>query len=103
VAGIAEGDPVADHWCPAEQPRALHGVFAEAVADRVDCGLKPLIARPDLPSEQAHLPGVRVRQPGEPHTERADLAPRLARRQQLQRGSIDLLSGGDGDRQRHLL
>src|ERR1700675_1516688 len=47
VAGVPEGDPVANHRRPAEQPRALHGVLAEAVADRIDRRLQTLIARTD--------------------------------------------------------
>src|SRR4029077_2797574 len=99
VASVPEGDAIAHHWGGPEQACPLHRVLTKSIADRIDRRLQALVARAYLTGEQAHLPRARLRQPRESHTERAHLAPRLARGQELQRRSIDLLTGGDGNRQ----
>src|ERR1700681_4827768 len=69
MAGVPESDAVADHSRPSEQPRALHRVLPEAVADRIDRRLEALVTGTDLTGEQPHLPGIRLRQSREPHAE----------------------------------
>src|SRR5258706_9988458 len=103
VSGVPEGDAIANHGRAAQEARTLHGILAEAVADRIDRRLETFVAGADITREQAHLPGVRVGQSREANAKRADLTPRLARSQKLQGGTVDLLSGGDGIRHCHLL
>src|SRR6266851_8184027 len=103
VAGVPEGNAIANHRGAPKQAGALHGVLAKAVADCIDRRLQALVAWTDVAGEQTHLAGVRFRQSREAHAEGADLPSRLARSEQLECRSIDLLSGRDGIRQRHLL
>src|SRR5579864_2423611 len=103
VPGVAERDPVPHHGRPAEQSRALDRILAEAVADGVDSSLQPVAPRPSRLGEEVQLRRLTLDQAGQPDTERAHEATRVARRQQLERRPVDLVPGGDVSREGDLL
>src|SRR5712691_7083044 len=95
VACIPERDPVAYHAGAAQEPRALHRVFAEPIPDRVDRSLEPVAAGTYAGREQVKLTGVIFGERGDADAQRAHGQPGVARREQLKRGLVDLIAGGD--------
>src|SRR6266566_2872402 len=95
VPRITKRDPVSHHPGPAEQTRALDGVFAEPIADRIHRGLEPLLARTCWFGEKIKLAASALAQPRQADPESAHAPPRIPRRQQLQGGLVDLAAGRD--------
>src|SRR6267378_2269157 len=58
VPCVSECDSVPDDGRATEQARALHGVFAEPIADRVDSRLEAVALARRGPAEQVQLTAV---------------------------------------------
>src|SRR5258706_7234046 len=72
MAGVAECDPVTDHWSAPEEARPLDGVLAEPVADRVHRRLQARVPWFGGSREQIQLAGAGVAQAREADAQRAD-------------------------------
>src|SRR5256885_146622 len=95
VPCITKRDSVPHHPGPTQQPGALHGVLAEPVADRVHRRLEPLLTRRRGLAEQIELACVALGQSRQPDPQRPHRQPRIPRRQQSQRGLVDLITRRD--------
>src|SRR5439155_590149 len=93
VARIPERDAVPNNPGSAQQTRALDGVLAEPVADRVDRSLQPLATRAHAFREQVELSARAIAERRASDAERSHRQPRIPRREQLQRRLVDLVAG----------
>src|ERR1700694_871824 len=103
MAGVPDRDPVPDHAGATEKASPLQGLLAETVADRVHRRFQALAAGSRRIGEEVHLSRISVAEPADPDAQGPDLTAAFANGQQLQRGPIDLLPGGDRDGQFGLL
>src|ERR1700674_4345488 len=104
MPGVSERDAVPDHPGTAEQTGALDSVFTEAVANGVHGDLQLLAASLRRVGKKSHLLArIHVAQPGESDAQSPDPPAAFTSAHERQRGSVDLLAGGDRTRKLGLL
>src|SRR5712692_3662266 len=95
MAGVSERYAVPHDRRAAQEARSLHGLLSKAIADCVDRMLQTRATWLGFVGEQFQLSRVPVAESCQSDAKGSNGAARVACREQLQRGLVDLLTCGD--------